>query len=81
MRKKAVSPATRREAARKLAESGLCSIRSACRILRLAGSTYRYQGKPPSEHQKAMHCRMAKLSERHSRYRYRRIVAWLRQEG
>jgi putative transposase len=81
MRKKAVSPATRREAARKLAERGVCSIRSACRILRLARSTYRYRGKPLSERQKAMHRRMAELSERHPRYGYRRIVALLRQEG
>ena len=46
MRKKALSPAARREEAQRLSASGLCSARAACRILELARSTYRYRGRP-----------------------------------
>ena len=36
MRKKALSPAARREHAQRLTTAGTCSARAACRILRLA---------------------------------------------
>jgi putative transposase len=81
MRKKALSPAARREAAQRLSSSGVCSARAACRILRLARSTYRYRGRPPTEQEAALHRRLKELSERHPRYGYRRIAALLRQEG
>ena len=81
MRKKALSPAARREAAQRLSSSGLCSARAACRILKLARSTYRYCGRPPSEEEAALQRRLQELSEQHPRYGYRRIAALLRQEG
>ena len=81
MRKKALSPAARREHVRRLTEAGVCSIRAGCRMLKLARSTWRYRGKAPSERQKALHRRLAELSARHPRYGYRRIAALLRQEG
>ena len=55
MRKKALSPATRREAVRRLSQEGVCSIRRACRLLRLARSTYRYRPRPWTEQEQAMH--------------------------
>jgi hypothetical protein len=57
---------------------GGCSIRAACRILKLARSTWRYRGKLPSEREKALHRRLAELSAKHPRYGYRRIAALLR---
>lgn len=81
MRKKALSPATRREHVRQLKADGVCSIRAGCRMLKLARSTWRYRGKAPSEREKALHGRLAELSAKHPRYGYRRITALLRQEG
>jgi len=81
MRKKALSPASRREHAQRLTTAGICSARAACRILRLARSTYRYQGRPASEQEQSLHRRLEELSEKHPRYGYRRIAALLRQEG
>jgi ribosomal protein S14 len=46
MRKKAVSPAHRRVVAQELVKNKACSQRAACRILRLARSTFRYRGQP-----------------------------------
>jgi putative transposase len=81
MRKKALSPAARREHVRRLTQEGVCSIRAGCRMLNLARSTWRYRGKAPSEREKALHRRLAELSAKHPRYGYRRIAALLRQEG
>ena len=81
MRKKALSPAARREEARRLSSSGLCSARAACRILKLARSTCRYRGRPPTEYEASLHRRLEELSGKHPRYGYRRIAAPLRREG
>ena len=81
MRKKAVSPAQRRALAQQAVESGLCSRRSACRILRLARSTYDYRGRPPCPAQERLRQRLLELSDKHPRYGYRRIAALLRREG
>jgi len=81
MRKKALSPAVRREEVKRLHSAGVCSVRAGCRILRLGRSTYRYRGLVPSEEQRALHERLAALSQKHPRYGYRRIAALLRQEG
>ncbi len=81
MRKKALSPASRREHARRLTADGICSARAACRILRLARTTYRYQGQPASAEEQALQRRLKELSGKHPRYGYRRIAALLRQEG
>ena len=81
MRKKALSPATRREHLRRLIEEGVCPIRAGCRMLKLARSTWRYRGKAPSEREKALHRRLAELSAKHPRFGYRRIAVKLREEG
>lgn len=81
MRKKMVSPAHRRSAARKVVEDGLCSGRKACRFLRLSRATYWYQGRAPTDRERQMLKRMTALSNKHPRYGYRRIAALLRQEG
>ena len=81
MRKKTVSPGHRRELALTVVESGLCSGRAVCRILRLSRSTYRYRGRLASSLAQQLRQRLRVLSERHPRYGYRRIAALLRQEG
>jgi len=81
MRKKAVSPASRRALARKAVGAGLCSGRTACRYLKVARGTYRYQGRLPTEREQRMRQRLRELSEKHARYGYRRIAALLRREG
>ncbi len=81
MRKKVVSPAHRRVAAQTVVAAGLCSRRAACRILKLARSTYRYRGRPPTSAEQQLRKRLRELSAEHPRYGYRRIAALLRQEG
>jgi len=81
MRKKMVSPAHRRVAAQSAVAAGLCSQRQACRFLQLARSTYRYQGRPPTDAEQQLRKRLRELSIVHPRYGYRRIAALLRQEG
>jgi len=81
MRKKALSPATRRDHVKRLSQDGVCSIRAGCRMLKLARSTWRYRGRELSEPRKALHRRLAELSAKHPRYGYRRVAALLRQEG
>jgi len=67
MRKKALSPAARREEVRRLSSSGVCSVRAGCRILRLARSSYRYRRRGPSDQRKSLHQRLAALSRKHPR--------------
>ena len=81
MRKKAVSPAHRRTLAEQVVQAGLCSQRAACRILRLARSTYGYRGRPPTAKEEQLRQRLLVLSVEHPRYGYRRIAALLRREG
>lgn len=81
MRKKALSPAHRRDLAQQIVAAGICSSRAACRILRLARSSYWYRRRPLSSVQEQLQQRLRVLSEEHPRYGYRRIAALLRQEG
>jgi len=81
MRKKAVSPAQRRTLAEQAVQDGLCSQRAACRILRLARSTYGYRGRTPTAREEQLRQRLLALSAEHPRYGYRRIAALLRREG
>ena len=81
MRKKVVSPAHRRVAAQQVVAAGMCSQRTACRLLRLARSTYRYRGRVPSVAEEQLRQRLHALAQKHPRYGYRRIAALLRQEG
>lgn len=79
--KKIVSPAHRRVAAQHAVAAGLCSQRQACRFLQRARSTSRYQGRPPTDAEQQGRKRLRELSVAHPRYGYRRIAAWLHQEG
>lgn len=81
MRKKIVSPAHRRELAREVVATGMCSGRAACRFLGLSRSTYGYRGRVPTSAQQQLRKRLRELSEQHPRYGYRRIAVLLRQEG
>jgi transposase InsO family protein len=81
MRKKAVSPAHRRALAQQVVKDGLCSQRAACRFLRLARSTFSYQGRAPTSKETLLRKRLLALSTEHPRYGYRRIAALLRREG
>ena len=81
MRKKAVSPAHRRALAQELVKAGTCSQRVACRVLKLARSTFRYQGRSPTAKEAQLRKRLLELSAKHPRYGYRRIAALLRREG
>jgi putative transposase len=81
MRKKAVSPAHRRALAQEAVKDGLCSQRAACRILRLARSTFSYRGRPPTSAEEQLNKRLLALSAAEPRYGYRRIAAMLRREG
>ena len=81
MRKKAVSPAHRRTLAEEVVQDGLCSQRQACQCLKLARSTFRYQGRPPTPREEPLRRRLLALSAAEPRYGYRRIAALLRREG
>ena len=81
MRKKVVSPAHRRAVAQELVKQEACSQRAACRILRLARSTFRYRGRGPTPKEEQLRKRLLELSTEHPRYGYRRIAALLRREG
>jgi len=81
MRKKTLSPAHRRAAAQDVVAAGMCSRRAACRILRVARSTFSYQGRAPTTTEQQLRKRLHELSVEHPRYGYRRIAALLRREG
>jgi len=81
MRKKIVSPASRRAYAQEVIETQLCSQRQACRYLRLGRSTSRYRSRPPTPAEQPLKQRLLELSQEHPRYGYRRIAALLRWEG
>ena len=76
-----MSPAHRRTLAEQAVQAGLCSQRAACRILRLARSTYGYRGRTPTPREEQIRQRLLALSAEHPRYGYRRIAALLRREG
>lgn len=81
MRKKVVSPASRRAYAKEAVGQGLCSGRMACRFLKVSRGTYWYRGKEPTSRESRLQERLKELSEKHPRYGYRRIAVLLRQEG
>ncbi len=81
MRKKAVSPASRRAYAQEVVSAQVCSQRPACRFLKLARSTFHYRGRPPTPAAERLKKRLLERSAEHPRYGYRRIAALLRREG
>lgn len=81
MRKKALSPASRRAAAKQAVAMEMCSCRAACRILRVARSTFSYQGRGPTTAEVQLRKRLHELAVQYPRYGYRRMAAVLRREG
>ena len=81
MRKKALSPASRRAVATQAVSAGMCTRRAACRFLRVARSTYSYRGRTPTTAEQRLRERLHELSVKHPRYGYRRIAVVLRREG
>ena len=57
-----MSPAQRRAFAQTAVKDGLCSRRAACRILRLARSTFSYRGRPPTLAEEQLSQRLLALS-------------------
>jgi putative transposase len=76
-----VSPAHKKQAVTYVTHQGLCSVRRACRVLKLNRSTYQYRLKLPTAKQQRLKARIIVLSQKHPRYGYRRIRALLDQEG
>jgi len=76
-----VSPAHKKQAVSHVNNQGLCSVRRACRILKLNRSTYQYRPKLPTPKQQRLWARIVALSVKHPRYGYRRIRALLDPEG
>ena len=76
-----MSPGHKKQMVVAVVAHGLCSGRSACRILRLARATLWYRAGQRSDRQQQMVARLRALSDAHPRYGYRRMAALLRQEG
>ncbi|MBL8992366.1 MAG: IS3 family transposase [Spirochaetia bacterium] len=81
MRKKVVSPESRRAVVLRVASLKICSKRRACRFIRLPRSSFYYRSLSPSAEHNRLLERMRFLSQKHDRYGYRRIAALLRREG
>ncbi|REJ90430.1 MAG: IS3 family transposase [Planctomycetota bacterium] len=75
-----VSPSRKREAIRWLDRQMIISERQACRALSQHRSTQRYRPQT-SQKEEALRERVEVLSQRYSRFGYRRICAMLRREG
>lgn len=76
-----VSPSQKRGAVEHVLKQGLCSLRRACRYLRLSRSVYAYEPKAREEAEQALLKRLIALSLEHPRYGYRFITELLRREG
>ncbi len=76
-----MSPGHKKQMVVAVVAHGLCSGRSACRILRLARATLWYHAGQRSDRQQQMVARLHALSDAHPRYGYLRMAALLRQEG
>ena len=81
MRKKVVSPESRRAVVLRVVNLKICSKRRACRFIRLPRSSFYYRSLSPSAEHNQLLERMRFLSQKHERYGYRRIAALLRREG
>jgi transposase InsO family protein len=76
-----VSPAQKKSAVEHVLKLGLCSLRRACRYLRLNRSVYHYRPRARQEAETALVKRVIALSLEHPRYGYRFITELLRREG
>ena len=76
-----VSPSQKRSAVEHVLSEGLCSLRRACRYLRLSRSVYTYQPKSREEAEESLLKRVIALSLEYPRYGYRFLTEMLRREG
>ena len=76
-----VSPTHKKQAVSYVIGQSLCSVRRACRVLKLNRSTYQYKLKRPTLRHQRLKARIIALSVKHPRYGYRRIRALLGREG
>lgn len=76
-----VSPSQKRHAVDHVLSLGMCSLRRACRYLRLNRSVYGYEPKARQEAEQALLKRVIALSLEYPRYGYRFITELLRREG
>ena len=76
-----VSAAHKRRAVRQVVEGGLCSVRSACRMLHLHRSSFRYEPLRPTEWERRLHGRVEVLSCKHPRLGYKKLTRMLVGEG
>jgi len=76
-----VSAAHKRRAVRQVVEGGLCSVRSACRMLHLHRSSFRYEALRPTEWERRLHGRVEVLSFKHPRLGYKKLTRMLVGEG
>ncbi|MBC2592638.1 IS3 family transposase [Ruficoccus amylovorans] len=76
-----VSPGHKREAVREVAESGTCSLRAACRYLRLHWSSFCYRAKTATDKMVRLVRAIIAVSRTNPRYGYRRVRALLANEG
>ena len=74
-----VSPSRKRRAARQLVREKSCSVRAACRSLRLSRSSYYYEPKKGDLEERLVK-RLKELRKKHARYGYRRMTALLKRE-
>jgi putative transposase len=75
-----VSPSSRRRAVKLMVEEGVGRAAQACRALGLARSSY-YEVPHSTPQSRRMRQRIVALSQKHTRYGYRRITALLRRDG
>lgn len=76
-----VSPGHKRDAVREAAETGICSLRAACRYLHLHWSSFCYRAKAAKEKMVRLVAAIIKVSKEHPRYGYRRVRALLVNDG
>ena len=76
-----VSPLQRRRAINHVVQQGWCSLRRACRFLKLSRSAHDYQPKEAQEGTQRKIRRIFQLSQKYPRYGYRRIRAIMLREG
>ena len=75
-----VSVSAKKRLVSSVVESGLCSVRRACRYLSLSRSSWHYRERGGDGKKKLIE-RIITLSRKYPRYGYRRIRALLMREG
>ena len=76
-----VSAAHKRRAAADVVRSGLCSVRSACKFLKLHRSSFRYEHRRPDAWRVRLQARVEVLSHKRPRLGYKKLTKILVSEG